>query len=265
VAYLTSPRFRGLTALCATIILVACATREPAQVSVQPTALALFSEAGEGNKPPPGWAGWIIHPGKKRTEYDMVFDMVEQADGSTRRQTVLRAQADGSASGLKQRIDGDIEAQPLLRWQWKTVQLIQQADATSRYDDDSPLRIMVSFDGDKSRLSGKDRLFMEKAKLIAGQDVPYATLIYIWENRLPVGQVIPNAYTHRIKKIVAQSGSEGVGRWHTLERNVLEDYQRAFGEPPGKLLGIGVMTDTDNTKSRALSYYGDISFHPLLH
>ncbi len=265
MAYLTLYRFRGLTALCATIILAACASRAPVQVSDKPTTLVLFSEAGVGNKLPPGWVGWIIHPGKKRTEYDMVSDRVELADGSTREQIVLRAQADGSASGLKQRIDQDIQAQPLLRWQWKTVQLIQQADATSRYDDDSPVRIIVSFDGDKSKLSGKDRLFMEKAKLIAGQDVPYATLMYIWENRLPVGQVIPNAYTNRIKKIVAQSGAEGVGRWHMLERNVLEDYQRAFGEPPGKLLGIGVMTDTDNTKSRALSYYGDISFHPPPH
>jgi hypothetical protein len=125
------------------------------------------------------------------------------------------------------------------------------------------VRIIVSFDGDKSKLPGKERLFMEKAKLIAGQDVPYATLMYIWDNRLPVGQVVPNAYTQRIKKIVAQSGSQGVGRWHMLERNILEDYQRAFGEAPGQLLGIGVMTDTDNTKSQAVSYYGDISFHSL--
>jgi hypothetical protein len=223
-----------------------------------------FSQAQPGAHLPAGWSGWIIHPGKKRTEYDMVLERVDHGDANAQIQTVLRAQADSSASGLKHRMALDIQHQPVIRWQWKTEQLIQQADVTSRYDDDSPVRIIVSFDGDKTKLSGKDLLFMEKAKLLAGQEVPYATLMYIWENRVPVGEVIPNAYTQRIKKIVAQTGLEGVGRWHTLERNIIEDYQRAFGEAPGKLLGIGVMTDTDNTKSRTVSYYGDITFHSLL-
>ena len=42
---------------------------------------------------------------------------------------------------------------------------------------------------------------------------------------------------------------------------MVEDYQRAFGEAPGDIVGIGVMTDTDNTRSRARAYYGDITLH----
>ena len=250
-------------ALLCCAVLLGCASRQPSRISDQPGPLVLFSQGQVGTRLPQGWVGWIVHPSKKTTQYDMVLEAVDQPDGTSRRQVVLRAQADNSASGLKHRIEVDLAAQPLLRWQWKTENLMKEADTTSRFDDDSPVRIIVSFDGDKSQLPGKDRLFMEKARLLAGQEIPYATLMYIWDNRQPLGQIIPNAYTGRIKKIVAQTGSEGVGRWHTLERNIIEDYQRAFGQAPGKLLGIGVMTDTDNTKTQTVSYYADISFQPI--
>lgn len=248
--------------LCVTLVL-GCASRKPERSLNQPGPLVLFSQGQAGAELPSGWVSWIVHPAKKPTRYDMVLDSVNQPDGRALQQVVLRAQAEASASGLKHRIDLDIHALPVLRWQWKTEQLIKEADTTSRYDDDSPVRVIVSFDGDKSQLPGRDRLFMEKARLLAGQEIPYATLMYIWDNRQPVGQVIPNAFTGRIKKIVAQSGTEGVGRWHALERNLIEDYQRAFGRPPGKLLGIGVMTDTDNTRASTVSYYADISFQPI--
>jgi hypothetical protein len=251
------PAFLSLT------LVLGCASRQPSRISDQPGPLVLFSQGQVGTRLPQGWVGWIVHPSKKTTQYDMVLEAVDQTDGTSRRQVVLRAQADNSASGLKHHIDVDLAAQPLLRWQWKTENLMKEADTTSRFDDDSPVRIIVSFDGDKSQLPGKDRLFMEKARLLAGQEIPYATLMYIWDNRQPLGQIIPNAYTGRIKKIVAQTGPEGVGRWHTLERNIIEDYQRAFGRPPGKLLGIGVMTDTDNTRASTVSYYADISFQPI--
>jgi hypothetical protein len=88
--------------------------------------------------------------------------------------------------------------------------------------------------------------------------VPYATLVYIWENRQPVGTVIANAHTGRVRMIVAGSGGEDVGRWRRLERNYVADFERAFGEPPGRLVGVGIMTDTDNTGGEVEAYYGDI-------
>jgi hypothetical protein len=37
-----------------------------------------------------------------------------------------------------------------------------------------------------------------------------------------------------------------------------EDFQRVFGEPAGALVGVGVMSDTDNTRSHARAWYGPI-------
>ena len=50
-----------------------------------------------------------------------------------------------------------------------------------------------------------------------------------------------------------------VGHWQTLKRNLLQDFERAFGEPPGALVSIGVMTDSDNTESETEAHYGDLS------
>ena len=62
-----------------------------------------------------------------------------------------------------------------------------------------------------------------------------------------MGTIIPNPHTKRVQMVVASSGPAGVGKWQTLSRNVLEDFRRAFGEEPGMLTDVGVLTDTDNT------------------
>jgi hypothetical protein len=46
-------------------------------------------------------------------------------------------------------------------------------------------------------------------------------------------------------------------------QNVYEDYKRAFGEEPGRIKAIGIMTDTDNTGQSVEAYYGDIAFLSL--
>jgi hypothetical protein len=120
---------------------------------------------------------------------------------------------------------------------------------------------MLAFDGDKSSLPLVDRLTFERVRLLSGREMPFATLVYIWENRLAVGAVQPNLHTSRIRKFVASSGLEGVGRWQEFRRDIVEDYTRAFGAPPGRLIGVGVMSDTDNTKQRVRAYYGDIQLH----
>jgi hypothetical protein len=58
--------------------------------------------------------------------------------------------------------------------------------------------------------------------------------------------------------VVASSGHRRLGQWTTVERNYVADYERAFGTPPGRLIGVAVMTDTDNTGERVEAYYGDI-------
>lgn len=211
-----------------------------------------FSGARPGEELPGGWKPWTLSRLKRPTQYRLV-------DEAGR--TVVKASADASASGLIHRLDVRADSHPFLTWRWKVAQLIPGADNTRKQAEDSPVRVVVTFDGDLDKLSLDDRLFFDNIRLLTGQQMPYATLMYIWENRAPAGTVIPNRHTTRVRMIVAESGRDKVGTWQAVTRDVREDYRRVFGEEPGRITAIGIMTDTDNTGANVHAYYGDIAFH----
>ncbi|MGO8989997.1 MAG: DUF3047 domain-containing protein [bacterium] len=57
-----------------------------------------------------------------------------------------------------------------------------------------------------------------------------------------------------------ESGADKLNQWVNEDRNVYEDYKKAFGEEPPMISGVAIMTDTDNTGESAIAYYGDIVF-----
>lgn len=232
------------------ILVAGCATAPVAEVPA--TTIARFSASASGSALPAGWQPLIINRTKTPTDYRLERDPLTQ-------EFVLHATADASASGLRQRLDVDSEAWPVVRWRWRVVDLIVGADNQDRYSEDSPVRLMLFFDGDRSTLPVTERVMMETARLLTGQELPYATLMYIWENRFPVGTVLPNSFTSQVKLFVVGSGPDlRLGQWKVFERNYVEDYRRAFGASPGRLIGVGIMTDTDNTGERIEAYYGDV-------
>ncbi|CAN5149932.1 DUF3047 domain-containing protein [soil metagenome] len=219
-----------------------------------------FSSNPAGGDLPRGWEPLIIRRDKTPTVYSLVTDRVGTGGAAVREQTVVQADSASSASGLRLPVDIDPASSRCLRWDWKIANLIEAADATSRQAEDSPVRIVLAFDGDPSKLSMLDRIIGQQARLLGGHELPYATLIYIWEPRLAVDSIVINSYSSRIRKLVAQSGSEGVGSWQHRSRDIVADFERVYGEPPGRLISIGILTDTDNTQTVAKSWYGDIGF-----
>jgi hypothetical protein len=117
---------------------------------------------------------------------------------------------------------------------------------------------VVRFGGDLNKLDFSERTFAAQVKAMTGQDLPYATLMYIWGRRAPVETVILNRHTDRIRMLVAESGPERLGTWRRFERDLYDDFRRAFDEEPGPITGIAIMTDTDNTGEQADAWYGDI-------
>ena len=228
-----------------------CATTPELPETVALPQVRSFSGHPEGDALPPGWQPWILSRFKRPTAYRLVNEQGR---------TVVSARAESSASGLIHPLKLDPHSYPQLHWHWKVDQLIQKADNTQKHLEDSPVRLVVSFGGDIDSLEIRDRMFFDNVRLLTGQQMPYATLMYIWENRAPLETVIDNRHTSRIKMIVAESGRERLGQWQEVTRNIVEDYKRAFGKYPGPITSIGIMTDTDNTGDNAHAWYGDIEF-----
>lgn len=213
-----------------------------------------FAEGHSGSDDAPGWQEWTFSRFKAPTRYEFVKD-----SGAV----VVKANADRSASGLRHLLKLDPDEYPVLTWRWKVNKLIESADNTRKEAEDSPVRVLVTFDGDVEKLSLSDRLMFDNVFLLTGRRMPYATLVYIWENRARKNTIISNLHTSRIKMIVAESGPGKLRHWQTITRNVVDDYKRAFGEDPGTITSIGIMTDTDNTGVKAEAFYGDIQFRRM--
>jgi hypothetical protein len=235
--------------------LSSCATVDVAQKNVPPPEnVEKFSILNEGGKLPKAWQIWRVTPQKNKTQYTL-----KNYQG----RTVLHASADVAASGLVLPLKPRPASYQMLSWEWKAMNLIADADNQESSKDDAPLRIVVAFDGDKTKLPLKDQMVFEMAKIISGHDMPYASLMYVWSTKSPLEAVIPSPRTSRIKMIVVNSGGDSLGQWQKHQRDLSKDYQMAFNEPPGKVIGLGLLTDSDNTKSKVNAIYGDIELKKM--
>ena len=241
-----SPARFAITPVLALAALIA----GPAAAQQDGTFVAPFSTAKPGTGFPRGWEPLKLGS-KKVTEYSFVDD------GGT---VVLLARSDAAASGYLHPVKFDLKTAPVIQFRWKINKLIDGADNAVAAKEDSPARVILNFDGDTSKLTLREKTSSALARTATGRDLPYAQLIYIWSNTAPVGTVINNPHTARVRMMVAVSGPAQVGQWVEVSRNAVADFTRAFGEPPGKLLDVGVMTDTDNTGASVEARYGDLRF-----
>lgn len=197
-----------------------------------------------------GLAWKDVHlPGKSHTRYS---HHVESG------RPVVYAESENSASMLRRPVRVEPADLGSVKFSWQVKQLIAAADLTDRDTDDSPVRLILAFDGDHGRLSLRNRMMYELAHAVTGETPPFATLMYVWDNKAPAETVIHSGRTDRIRKIVLESGQGNLGTWRHYERDIAADYRKTFGEEPGALIAIGLMTDSDNTRSSAKAWYGEV-------
>src|SRR4051812_6443961 len=108
----------------------------------EPQGIVHFSAAKPGTELPKGWESVKINENKKPTEYKFVSN-----DGAT----VLEANAVAGASGMAQRMPIDASQWPIVEWRWKISRLIETADNSVGAKEDSPVRLIFEFDGDKKK------------------------------------------------------------------------------------------------------------------
>lgn len=199
------------------------------------------------------FAGWrhFALPGKTATIYNFV-----RKDG----RDALTAKAGISASMMRRDVNIAANKLDTVNFSWQIPELIAGADLAERDFDDSPVRIVLTFEGDKTKFSAKNAMLSELAQVMTGEPLPYATLMYVWCNKRQAGSVVVNPRTDRIRSVVVESGAKNLRQWLDYQRNIRADFEKAFGEVPGNLISVGIMTDSDNTKTQTAAAYGRVSF-----
>jgi hypothetical protein len=137
-----------------------------------------------------------------------------------------------------------------------------EANASLPQLDDVPVRVVLAFEGDRSRFSLKNSLLSELSLMLTGEELPFATLIYAWSRVNKPGDVLTNDRTDRIRKLVVDSGDQGFNQWLNYERDIRADYRKAFGEEPGALLSFAVFTEGEKDEGQLQAFYGPLKLLP---
>lgn len=155
----------------------------------------------------------------------------------------VRANSSDAASALYHRIKLNAKSRhPVVSWKWRVEKFPEKKlpENLERQDeDDFAARVYVIFPAH----------FFTNSKVLE----------YIWAERLPIGTVGTSPYSKNIKIFVLRSGHAQSGEWKSEERDVIKDYQAAFGNNPDYDIGaIAFMTNTEHTASNAAAMYDEI-------
>jgi len=173
----------------------------------------------------------------KRFKNQTLYQLVE-LDGSQ----ILKADSNDSASGLFKTQRIDLQKTPVLNWRWRIENRLETRNEQIKTGDDYAARVYVV-------ISGGLAFWQTKA------------INYVWANASAKGTVWPNAYAGKSAVMIAmRSAADPTGTWFSEKRDVLADLKQHFGEDVRYIDAVAIMTDTDDSKGKATSYYGDIYF-----
>jgi len=141
--------------------------------------------------------------------------------------------------GLTKTIDIDIKEYPYINFPWKVMELPDNGDFRKKETDDQAAQVYIAF--------GTFRL---TAKIVG----------YLWDNKAPKLTTGVSPAWSKTRLIVLESGPEKLGKWVFEKRNLYDDYKELFEKEPSEAKLISLYINSQHTKSRAESYFGEIYF-----
>ncbi|HEX4842982.1 MAG TPA: DUF3047 domain-containing protein [Limnobacter sp.] len=240
--------WRVVHASVAVLALVSSAAHSPAQA----TDLVAPWPADEKSALPAAWLAQYHPDIAAHTRFALI---------NKGGRVLLQAQADRSYGTLVHAF-AQPQAFNALRWDWQVLEHPTGANLQTKAGDDAGAKVCVFLQVDESRLSLRTRLALGAARTLSGEQLPAATLCYVWGSPgAPVGSVFNNPYTDRVRNLVLRDTSAG-GSMATESRDVQADARLAFGKElpngPVKFTGIALGADADNTQSKARALFGSL-------
>ena len=153
----------------------------------------------------------------------------------------IKAEAEGKGSGLGKEIKIDLLKTPFINITWKVEKDLYGIIENSKKGHDYAARVFVIKKTGSTRLSNR-------------------AINYVFSSNNDVGENWPSPYTKKSIDYVLSSTKNNMNTWVTVKANVKEDFLSLLGLELTDISGVAIMTDTDNSKLKAISYYQDIYF-----
>ena len=161
--------------------------------------------------------------------------------GSNENGNFIRAEAEGVGSGLGKEIKIDLNKTPFINITWKVEKDLSGIIETSKKGHDYAARVFVIKKTGSTPLSNR-------------------AINYVFSSNNDVGKNWPSPYTKKSIDYVLSTTKDNKNTWVTVKANVQKDFKRLLEIDVSEISGIAIMTDTDNSKLKAISYYQDIYF-----
>jgi len=173
-----------------------------------------------------------VRGSNEKTKYSLVMN----ENGS-----FLRAEAKGTASGLGKKVKIDLNKTPFINITWKIEKDLKGIDEKSKKGHDFAARVFVVKKTGLTPLSNK-------------------AVNYVFSSNNSTNEFWRSPYTKSSIDYVLSTTKENLNEWVTVKANVKEHFKKLHDLNVEELTGLAIMTDTDQTDIKAISYYQNIYF-----
>ncbi len=161
--------------------------------------------------------------------------------GSNENGNYIRAEAEGVGSGLGKEILIDLNKTPIINITWKIEKDLSGIIENSKKGHDFAARVFVIKKTGSTALSNR-------------------AVNYVFSSNNKIGEYWSSPYTKKSIDYVLSTTMQNLNEWITVKANVKEHFKLLHDLDVNELSGIAIMTDTDNSKLKAISYYQNIYF-----
>ena len=161
--------------------------------------------------------------------------------GSNENGNFLKAVADNAASGLGKEVKIDLNKTPFINITWKIEKDLPGIKENTKKGHDFAARVFAVKKTGATPLSNR-------------------AINYVFSSNNEIGFNSPSPYTKKSIDNVLASTKNNLNQWVTVKANVKEDFKRFHNLNVDELDGLAIMSDTDNSKMKAIAYYQNIYF-----
>jgi len=161
--------------------------------------------------------------------------------GSNENGNFIKAEAEGKGSGLGKEVKIDLLKTPFINITWKVEKDLSGIVENSKKGHDYAARVFVIKKTGSTPLSNR-------------------AINYVFSSNNDVGKNWPSPYTKKSIDYVLSTTKNNLNTWVTVKTNIKEDFMKLHGIEVSDISAVAIMTDTDNSNLKAISYYQDIYF-----